>query len=409
METLRFLMVSTHFPPQHLGGDAGFVELLSRELISRGHEVHVFHSPASYELLRDARPIVPDETADGGLKRHPFTSRFGRLYPIIELSLGFMGAAENSLKELTRDLKPDVVHWHGTKGFINRPFASDGALSLCTAHDYTTVCPRSSLLRADMSICQTPKLCTVCHLKWRKPPQLWRAGKKRRVVSIPDQMKVLSVSDFVAHRLGQDGIRVHKVIRGFVPDRGGDIRRDSSSPDTIVYLGLLEYHKGVLQLLDSFFKTRGDQGFRLAIIGEGTLKGELKRRIERLGLGDRVSIPGFIGREEVEAIRKNAAVQVVPSIWYENAPSVILEAYSLGLPVIASDIGGLPEIVGPDSGSLLFPMGDVDGLASLIVDAWHTRDSLNDRRRMARRTYETRFSPDTHLSLYLRTISELVR
>jgi glycosyltransferase involved in cell wall biosynthesis len=409
METLRFLMVSTHFPPQHLGGDAVFVEYLSRELIRRGHEVHVFHSPASYELLRDARPIVPDETADGGLKRHPYFSKLGRFYPVIELSLGFWGAAENRLKELTRDLKPDVVHWHNTKGFIGRPFASDGALCLYTAHDYTTVCPRSNLLRADMSICQTPKLCTVCHLKWRKPPQLWRAGKRRRVVSIPEQMKVLSVSDFVATRLGQDGIRVHKVIRGFVPDRGGNIRRDSSSPDTIVYLGLLEYHKGVLQLLDSFSKTRDEQGFRLAIIGEGTLKGELKRRIERHGLSDRVSIPGFIGREEVEATRRNAAVQIVPSVWYENAPSVILEAYSLGLPVLASDIGGLPEIVGPDSGSLLFPMGDVDRLARLMVDAWLTRDSLNDRRRMARRAYETRFSPDTHLNQYLRTISDLVR
>jgi glycosyltransferase involved in cell wall biosynthesis len=222
-------------------------------------------------------------------------------------------------------------------------------------------------------------------------------------------MKVLSVSDFVATRLGQDGIRVHKVIRGFVPDTGCSIRQNSSSPDTIVYLGLLEHHKGVLQLLDSFFKTRDEQGFKLAIVGEGSLKGELRTRVERHGLSNRVSIPGFIGRKEVEAIRKNAAAQIVPSVWYENAPSVILEAYSLGLPVLASDIGGLPEIVGPDSGSLLFPMGDVDRLAKLIVDAWLTRDSLNDRRRMARKTYETRFSPDIHLSQYLRTISDLVR
>jgi glycosyltransferase involved in cell wall biosynthesis len=409
METLRFLMVSTHFPPQHLGGDAGFVELLSRELIRRGHEVHVFHSPASYELLREARPNVPDEIADGGLRRHPFSSKLGRLYPVIELSLGFWGAAENSLKELTKDLKPDVIHWHNTKGFIGRPFASDGALCLYTAHDYTNVCPRSNLLRANMSICQTPKLCTVCHLRWHKPPQLWRAGKKRRVVSIPEQVKVLSVSDFVATRLGLDGIHVHKVIRGFVPDRGGSIRSDSSLPDTMVYLGLLEHHKGVLQLLDSFIKTLDEQGFRLAIIGEGTLKGELKRHVERHGLSDRISIPGFLSHEEVEATRKNAAVQIVPSIWYENAPSVILEAYSLGLPVLASDIGGLPEIVGPDSGSLLFPMGDVDRLARLMVDAWHTRNSLSDRRRMARRTYETRFSPDIHLNQYLKMISDLVR
>jgi glycosyltransferase involved in cell wall biosynthesis len=405
METLRFLMVSTHFPPQHLGGDAVFVDYLSRELIKRGHEVHVFHSPSSYELLREARPVVPD--AENGLTRHGYSSALGRLYPVLELSFGLRGGASDKLKELARDIKPDVVHWHNTKGFMSRPFTVEGASCLYTAHDYTTVCPRSNLLRPNMRICETPRLCTVCNLRWRKPPQLWRAGKNHRVISIPEEMKVLSLSDFVAERLGRDGIKVHRVIRGFVPDLGDGVGPRTSSRDTIVYLGLLEYHKGVFQLLDAFASTRDKQGFKLLMIGEGTSKEQLKRRAAEHGISDRVSIPGFLSREKAEAIRKDAAVQIVPSVWYENAPSTILEAYSLGLPVLASDVGGLPEIVGPESGSVLFKMGDVEALGRLLIDTWNSRDALGERRRKARTTYETRFRPDVHVAQYLSLVSEL--
>ena len=409
METLRFLMVTTHFPPQHLGGDAVFVDYLSKELAKKGHEVHVFHNPASYDLLRKTKQSSIHVETVPGLFRHPYHSRLGRVNPIIALTIGRWGGAEKRLRELSRDIRPDVVHWHNTKGFIGRPFALPKAVCLYTAHDYTTVCPRSTLLRPNMSVCDTPRLCTICHLRWGKPPQLWRAGKNRRVIRPPTDMTVLSLSDFVANRLRQDGIQVHGILRGFVPDFGEKKTRNRSTPESIVYLGMLEPHKGVHMLLEAFERTKDQQGFRMHMIGEGSSKADLKHEVERVHLTDRVVVPGFLAREDVEEIRSNAHVQVVPSIWYENAPSTVLEAFSLGLPVLASNIGGLPEIVGPESGSSVFRAGDVDELARQIVLAWNTRESFGELSKMARKVYETRFKPDIHVTGYLDLINDLIR
>jgi glycosyltransferase involved in cell wall biosynthesis len=126
-------------------------------------------------------------------------------------------------------------------------------------------------------------------------------------------------------------------------------------------------------------------------------------------LTDRVVVPGFLAREDVEEIRRSAYVQVVPSIWYENAPSTVLEAYSLGLPVLASKIGGLPEIVGPEAGSSIFEAGDVDELARQIVSTWNTRESFGERSKMARRVYENKFKPEIHVAEYLNLINDLFR
>ena len=407
METLRFLMVSTHFPPLHLGGDAIFVDYLSRELIKRGHEVDVLHSPAAYELLRKRTAAPPAKALEGGPTVHHFTSRLGRMSPLMALTLGRWSQAERALRQLADRLKPDVVHWHNTRGFIGRPFPIAGALSLYTVHDYTPVCPRSTLLRPSMRVCEEPVLCTVCCMRWRKPPQLWRTGGRRVLRYHPD-LKLLSPSEFVAKQLAEDGVTVHRVLRGFVPDLAQTYGLSESVDESIVYLGLLEKHKGVEVLLDAFIRTRNEQGFRLRILGEGTLRTKLRLTANQSGVSDRVETPGFLPRKEVEQLRRNAVAQIVPSTWYENAPSTALEAYSLGVPVVASDIGGLPEIVDASAGSKIFRPGDSRQLGEILVSLWNDRGSMAEAKRKARRAYETRFRPDIHVDEYLKLVKESV-
>jgi len=406
METLKFLMISTHFPPQQLGGDAVFVEYLSKELIRRGHEVHVFYSPAAFELLRDIDSVPPMSGDDHGPTRHPFRSALGRMDPLMALSLGMWGRAKRALVRLEGELNPDVVHWHNPRGFIGRPFPFQNAASLYTTHDYTLVCPRSNLLKPDLSVCNDPRWCTICCMRRKKPPQLWRMGT-HRVLRFDSALKVVSPSEFMANRIRNEGVPVHRVLRGFVPDIGKTYMREGTGDDTIVYLGLLEQHKGIQTLVDAFAKTRDKQGFKLVIIGEGTLRERLMARISRDGLSARVFTPGFLSRDAAEGIRKEAVAQIVPSVWYENAPSTILEAFSLGVPVVASDIGGLPEMVSPDAGSATFKAGDANQLAELLLQLWQDRSNLEDKRRMARSAYESRFTSEIHVTEYLRMIANL--
>ncbi len=404
METLKFLFISTHYPPHHLGGDAVFVQYLSEELARMGHEVHVFHNPAVYRLLR--RTARNDKVA-GETQRiytHPLTASGSQLEPMVTLSLGRWDRANMELRELSDKLRTDVVHWHNTRGLIGKPYSFPESVSLFTAHDYMPVCPRANLLKPGMRLCEEARLCTICCMRWRRPPQLWRAGK-RRVIHPDSGLKVISPSEFLANRLGKEGVAVHKVLRNFAPDIGDKVHRVAGDGDTLVFIGLLDKHKGVQVLLDAFCDSRSKKGFKLCIIGDGPLREDLVLRARSAGVSDRVGITGFLDKNEVENIRANAAAQVVPSLWYENAPLSALEAFSLGIPILASRIGGLPEIATAEAGSETFPPGDRKDLSNLIVELWHSKDSLEQRRRKARMTYEERYAPSVHLTDYLRLIN----
>jgi len=400
METLKFLMVSSHYPPSHLGGDAVMVQYLSNELTRRGHEVHVLHDPAVYSLVRKARVDSLYSIDEQGPVLHTPALRSTRAGIILRLSLEWSEKAKAEVRRLSRELSIDVVHWHNTKGFIGHPFPSPGRTTLYTAHDYYLVCPRSNLARPNMSFCQKPLLCQTCLLRWKKPPQLWRVGSKR-VIRLMPEIEVISPSEFMAKRLKQDGLSVHHLLRNFVPDI---VANGPSGDASILYVGMLEVHKGPRTLLEAFARCRDSQGFKLHIVGEGSLKDELRARVQELGLTGRVNVPGFIPRSEVQSLLMNSTAMVIPSEWPENAPLTALESLSMGVPVLGSDQGGLPEILGPEFGSVIFKAKATDELAKEIVALWERRDDMGGERRKARIAYESRFSPDVHLDQYMRIV-----
>jgi glycosyltransferase involved in cell wall biosynthesis len=397
MESLKFLMVSTHYPPAHLGGDARFVEYLSNELVRAGHEVHVLHSPYAFSLQRGFMPDL-DEVTPGGVHRHVHLSSFRRVDPVLGLALGRGPGSVRRFRELVARLKPEVIHWHNTKGFIGRPVASPSGLSLYTAHDFYAVCPRSSLLRPGQKLCQDPFLCQSCLLRWRKPPQLWRV-LNMRAMRPPEGFTVISPSEFMARRLSRDGIRSGHILRNFAPDRG--VISSGSGGSRVVYIGILERFKGLMTLLEAFDRSRDAQGFELSVFGEGSLRAALEGRTRSLGLEGRVRIHGHVHLDEVKDTLRETAAVIVPSESYENAPLAALEALSMGIPVIGSDIGGLPEIVRPENGSSLFPPGDAVRLAEEIVGLWNSRGSLGERSKKARAAYEASYSPEAHLRSYM--------
>jgi glycosyltransferase involved in cell wall biosynthesis len=245
----------------------------------------------------------------------------------------------------------------------------------------------------------------MCLIRWRRPPQIWRA-RGRRVLEFPEGFKILCPSEFMAERLRTDGIRVRRVLRGFVPDPGPGDGGTSPRSETIVFVGILERRKGPHTLLHAFIKSKVDQGFKLAIVGEGPLKGELRARVQSEGVQNRVSVPGFLASQDLRALMSQAALMVVPSEWPENAPSTALEAFSYGVPVLGTREGGLPEILTPESGSMLFDSGNVDELSGLLVSLWNDRKALLAKGRMARRVYEERFGPVAHVTEYMSVLKD---
>lgn len=408
METLKFLMVSTHYPPYHLGGDAVMVEYLARELASRGHEAHILYSPSVYEVLRRSRPNRLDTSGNEAVHRHEFLNRHPKYRLYTTLVTGSCERAESTLKNLCRRIGPDVVHWHNTKGFIGIPHSVVGTVSLYTAHDYYTICPRSNLTRPNMAFCDNPKLCQLCLVRWRKPVQLWRLGG-RRIIRPDADLKILCPSEYTARRLRDKGIAVHGILRNFVPDPGKRACKEPRKRGRIVYVGMLEPHKGPQTLLASFIDSANEHDFRLAIVGDGSLRESLAATARTSQVADRIDVPGFVSREALRSILCDAAALVIPSEWPENAPLVALEALALGVPIIGSDQGGIPEIISPESGSRIYPAGDRGALSGMLTSVWEDRAVLDSLGEKARRTYESRFSPDIHIREYLRIVKGFER
>jgi glycosyltransferase involved in cell wall biosynthesis len=404
METLTFLMISTHFPPHHLGGDAVHVEYLAEELAERGHEVHIFFNPYVSKIIRNSS-IQSVERGRVGISMHPLKSRWPKGNLVMALTLGSSAQARNQLSEVIREARPDVIHWHNTKGFIGTPQATHRTVNLYTAHDYFAVCPRSNLLRPDLSTCLDNRDCLFCHLRWHKPTPIWRYGP-RKTISIDPEITVISPSEFLARRLDYEGVAVNRVVRNFVPDLREEGVITDSPENELVYVGMLEAHKGVLTMLQGFADSCDEHGFTLTVVGDGSTRTELEKLVGELRVENRVRMTGFISRDELNSIRRRAQYQIVPSEWPENAPLTVLESLSCGVPVIGSDAGGLPEIISDESGSMIFKAGSRNDFADTLRSAWNRIDDSGSARKRARQSYVAKYTPDVYMSNYFRLIKE---
>jgi glycosyltransferase involved in cell wall biosynthesis len=143
--------------------------------------------------------------------------------------------------------------------------------------------------------------------------------------------------------------------------------------------------KAIDVLLRAFAKLAGDRAeLTLELVGDGPLTAGLQALARELGVGDRVAFRGRADRAAIAETLRAAHVFVLSSL-SENMPLAVLEALSCGLPVAATDVGGVPEAVGADGA--LAPPGDVDGLAAAlesVLDGY----ARFDRRAIARRAAE---------------------
>jgi glycosyltransferase involved in cell wall biosynthesis len=187
---------------------------------------------------------------------------------------------------------------------------------------------------------------------------------------------VIAVSQNLANQvmgMGVNAGRVHTVYNGidrtaFCPGSKAEARHalgiDSTDP-LILFVGNLVPVKGVDVLIDALSNLAStSQRFRAAIIGEGSLRAELRSRIQSRGLDGTVQLTGPRPQSELPQWYRAADLLVLPS-WSEGVPNVMLEATACGLASIASRVGGIPEIADPQS---LVPPGDPIALAHRIAE-----------------------------------------
>jgi colanic acid/amylovoran biosynthesis glycosyltransferase len=148
-------------------------------------------------------------------------------------------------------------------------------------------------------------------------------------------------------------------------------RPDPTSPSRILAVGRMVPKKGFAVLLRAVAWLRERREVRCTVVGDGPLRADLERQARRLGIGELVSFPGWVAYEVMPSAYHAADVLAVPSVRardgdVDGLPNVVVEALACGTPVVASDIGGLPEAIRPDKTGLLCAPGDADGLADAL-------------------------------------------
>ena len=392
---VRILMTTTFYPPYHIGGDAVHVKWLAEELAKQGHEVHVMFSIDAYEMKRGRVRQVNMEP--GGVYLHPLRSPRGRLEIPTTYLWGRSAFFSREFEGLLQEVSPDVVHHHNISLLGYDLLRKRGSyLNLCTAHSYWLICPLSRLFKGGKP-CQDSSFCTLCSLRSYRPPQFWRwGGAFARATRDIDLL--IAPSQYMGHTIAaRTGLPV-ATIPNFVPNPPEDITPSGFS-DYFLYVGVLESHKGIVELVELFKEHWREIGARLLVAGTGPLEKRLQTYVKESGLGDVIRLLGWRDHSTLYSLYRDAHALVMPSLWPENAPLVALEALSVGTPVVTSNMGGLPEIAGLQGEGFVCDLDHLKDALIKVRNASPDREQLQD-------IYQRHFSPDQFISHYLELIEE---
>ena len=279
------------------------------------------------------------------------------------------------IRKLVREFKPDVAHVHNVFPLIS-PSAywalrHEGVPIIQTVHNFRLMCSNGLFFRAGAicELCKNGQHRNAVRFRCYRDSRLL-SGLYATTLSIHRSVRTWRIIDrfvalnsFTAGKLVDSGVARPEqvtVLGNFATNAQSSGPGAGPREPAVVFLGRLSVEKGVDVLLEA---ARSTPELTVRILGEGPNEPELRRQAQ--GLPNVEFLGRIDGRERFEIIRRARAV-VIPSISYENFNMVLLEAMSVGTPVIASRLGSLAEILSDGVDSLLFTVGDSLDLAEKL-------------------------------------------
>ena len=374
-----------HNTYQHAGGEDVVVQQEGDLLRRMGHEV-IEYRRSNHEL---------GVTTLGGLSALKDTLWSSQSY--------------REIQELTRDRKPDVAHFHNTFMLI-----SPASYYACrrsnvpvvqTLHNYRLWCPRADFYR-NHSICELclgktpwPGILHGCY----RDSRLQTAGvammltmhrSRRTWQSQVDSF--VAPTEFLRTKAVQGGIPADKIVvkPHFVYPDPGKAQRNG---DYALFVGRLSREKGLVTLLNAW---KGLSGLKLKLVGAVGDDPTVLELIRSRDVND-VEVFGQVSRDAVLELLKGAAVLIFPSVLYESFGLSIVEAYACGVPVIASRLGAMAEIVKHGSTGLLFTAADSVDLAEKVKWAVEHPDEMNRMGLCARQAYSSHYTAEHNYKMLM--------
>jgi len=359
---MKICYITNLFFPYEIGGAEIYVRKLL-EYVKKNEEVFVITTD-TFNIRSIFRPKVE---YINNIKIYRFfplnicsTYRLGKL-PLLIKPIWHLFDLWNvhsylMVKSILRRERPEVVHSHNLGGLSVSIFKAIKNIAIPvmhTLHDYQLISPWSILYRNNRIIDKF-NFIEKCFYKFKQ--------KKTQDIDV-----ITAPSNFVLDYHKNLGFfkksRTQKIALGIRVDNSGVLPVDGDQMFTVLYMGQLSNHKGVPILINAFKKIK-DRNIRLWIAGTGPDYEFYQKSSE----GDqRIKFFGFVSGETKEKLFLGASVMALPSVWYDNSPVSIYESFKYNLPVIASKIGGLPELIIEGYNGLLVEPGDIDQLSEKIT------------------------------------------
>jgi len=344
------------------------------------------------------------------------------------------------IRALLRVQRPDLAHFHNTF-----PLISPAAYYACreagvpvvqTLHNYRLLCPAAIFFRGG-------QVCEECieHGLWRG---VWHGCYRHSRAATAATALMLSVhrwlgtwsktvncyialTEFARAKFIEGGLPAEKIVvkpnfvhpdpmarnqpsaisgqhsatgnpQSSIPNPESRIPNPESRPRYALFVGRLSPEKGVRTLVAAW--QRLGNGVPLRVVGDGPLRAELEAEAVRRGLSS-ISFHGHLTPDHLTPVMKCARFLVFPSECYEGMPRTIIEAFACGVPVIASRLGAMQEIVEDGRTGLHFTPGDADDLAAKVDWAWTHPDEMQEMGRAARAEYEFKYTGERNYQMLM--------
>ncbi len=387
---MKILVVVHDYLPFHIAGTELHAHQSGAELVRRGHDVTALFTERdlSREVGSERRGVLD------GVKTIEVVHQ--REYADVRETYLEEGSAR-IFKKLLDELRPDVVHFHHFAFWgasCARIAREAGCRVVATLHDYHLLCDNSVLLCKDGSLCTDGPRGDCFECLQRHPLYPDRAAEESRETAFAKAMterrelhrealgqvhRVVCPSHFLAGLFREAGwlqdeqIAVMKA--GYPGPRRGPRRSDAAQPLRVGFVGGVYPSKGVHILVEAFSKLESAP-VSLSIHGALDWFPDYVGGLRAAAEGFAVSFPGRFEPDQLDAVLAELDLLVVPSIWYENMPITLQEAFRNSIPVVASDLGGMTEAVEDAVSGLLVAPGDSTALAAAIRRLAEDRELL---------------------------------
>lgn len=385
---MRLLLIHNRY--QRLGGE-DLAAKAERDLLeSRGHTIDLLEADNASIVGMAGKTKAALGTVYSPTAKKNVAARIAAFHPDVVHVFNFFPLLSPSIHFACRDAGVPVVQ---------------------KISNFRLICPSALLLR-DGHVCED---CVGKKVPW--PGVFHSCYRGSRVGSATVAAMIMThrllgtwdnaVDVFIARtafscgKLVEGGLPAAKIaiVPSFAPDLSGVGKGRSNF---VLFVGRLSMEKGVETLLSAW--ERLDGSVPLKVAGDGPLKEEVLRRAAK----GKIEYLGARSREEILMLMRTAALLIFPSVWYECFPLVIVESFASGLPVLASRMGAMAEIIEDRRTGLHFRPGDPEDLAAKVEWAMAHPAEMEGMRSEARAEYLAKYTPERNYEMLMEIYERVI-